>query len=1127
MEQDEIGRRGGRLLARLREAALRLRHAGAFCVWYARRPRVMAEHIAHASRTLRRHGLSAFVADLRNASNQISHEAGLAQVARLADRDALRVARQAERVQGTILIVVHDMEMGGAQQVARLFALWLIEHTRYRVKFVAMRDGPFRKRFEAMADTFCISSVQNLPHRDATLALRKWAGRDVKAIFVNSVASGGFYDYWPHDTPSVAFIHELPKILDRHRPALDNILRHATRVLGGSDAVRDVLASRYRADPRKLDRTYAYIPDGDVPDPRARRQARRRAGADEDTLLVCGSGVLHWRKSPDVFIDVAARVAEKAPGRVRFVWVGGGPDQAVCEALIAERGLGDTVSITGYLPDIDLVLNGADVFLLPSQEDPFPLAALHAARAGAPVICFDDAGGMPEFVSRGAGVSVPFGDAEAMAAEVLAYLVEPERRKAEGMRGRRLVGRNHTIGRVGPVLLNHIREAAGLKPAVSVVVPNYNYERFLPERLESILGQTMQDFELILLDDASTDGSRAILERYANLWPGARLVVNAQNTGSPFAQWLRGMDLARSDLVWMAEADDSCEPELLSTLLPAFDDRNVMLGHVRSVPVGDDGAVLGDYEKLYLDRIAPGRWSRPFLATDHEEINAGLGIANSIPNASGMIFRKFVPEPDFAAAVTSMKLCGDWYFYLRALRGGLIAYEPGAVNRHRRHSLTVTHRLEGTQLYFDELAQVRRFIARTWRQGPAARARARGFVEQDLARFPAVAEETAADARAALEPAEPTLPCLLMVISDLGPGGGQLFGVRFANQWTRMGGRVVLLNARAYRDHPAVVSKIDPRVLLLERGQAGADLPGIVRRFGVDVIHSSLWWADRHVLHQIRRLEERRPWVVTMHGCHESMEHDPRIDRDFQKVMARMVGLVDAWAYTADKNRAVFERIEKPSRIEKLINGIELESAARPLTRAELGLREDALVLCLASRAIPEKGWREAVELVAALNADGRDTDLMLIGEGPEAEALAAELPENVRFFGQVANLQDYFDCADVGLLPTRFRGESFPLVVLEMMARGRAVVTTDAGVLSEIVGAGPEAAGVVVPLIDGEIDTLGLRAAVLALSEPEARRLAGERGRARFEEHYTVERMVAAYLALYRGLGVGTTAPK
>ena len=91
---------------------------------------------------------------------------------------------------------------------------------------------------------------------------------------------------------------------------------------------------------------------------------------------------------------------------------------------------------------------------------------------------------------------------------------------------------------------------------VSIIVPNYNHARFLPERLNSIFNQTFQDYEVILLDDASTDNSVEILNRYAANPKVSHFIVNQENSGSPFKQWKRGIDLARGEFVWIAESDD-------------------------------------------------------------------------------------------------------------------------------------------------------------------------------------------------------------------------------------------------------------------------------------------------------------------------------------------------------------------------------------------------------------------------------------------------------------------------------------------------------------------------------------------------------------------------------------------
>ena len=68
-------------------------------------------------------------------------------------------------------------------------------------------------------------------------------------------------------------------------------------------------------------------------------------------------------------------------------------------------------------------------------------------------------------------------------------------------------------------------------PRVSVIVPNYNHARFLRRRIDTILAQTFEDFELILLDDCSTDGSRSILGEYARD-TRVRIEFNEANSGN-------------------------------------------------------------------------------------------------------------------------------------------------------------------------------------------------------------------------------------------------------------------------------------------------------------------------------------------------------------------------------------------------------------------------------------------------------------------------------------------------------------------------------------------------------------------------------------------------------------------
>jgi glycosyltransferase involved in cell wall biosynthesis len=97
----------------------------------------------------------------------------------------------------------------------------------------------------------------------------------------------------------------------------------------------------------------------------------------------------------------------------------------------------------------------------------------------------------------------------------------------------------------------------GANPKVSVIVPSYNHERFLRQRIDSILNQTYRDFELIVLDDASTDHSGGLLQELLQevRQPSRiQLVLGKENSGSVFKQWNRGIALARGQYAWIALA---------------------------------------------------------------------------------------------------------------------------------------------------------------------------------------------------------------------------------------------------------------------------------------------------------------------------------------------------------------------------------------------------------------------------------------------------------------------------------------------------------------------------------------------------------------------------------------------
>lgn len=113
-------------------------------------------------------------------------------------------------------------------------------------------------------------------------------------------------------------------------------------------------------------------------------------------------------------------------------------------------------------------------------------------------------------------------------------------------------------------------------PLVSIIVPNYNHAAFLSERLRSILSQTFQNFELIVLDDASTDDSLAVIREQLQDHPHL-VFCNATNSGQPCSQWLSGIKKASGRYIWIAESDDSCSPKFLERMVSHLEQGNVLV----------------------------------------------------------------------------------------------------------------------------------------------------------------------------------------------------------------------------------------------------------------------------------------------------------------------------------------------------------------------------------------------------------------------------------------------------------------------------------------------------------------------------------------------------------------------
>lgn len=223
---------------------------------------------------------------------------------------------------------------------------------------------------------------------------------------------------------------------------------------------------------------------------------------------------------------------------------------------------------------------------------------------------------------------------------------------------------------------------------VSVVVPNYNYGPYLLERLNSISSQTYPIYELIILDDCSTDNSLEVINTFLKEHPklNARLIINKKNTGSPFKQWSKGFELAKGDFVWIAEADDTCSSIFLEKLMRGFKDPNVVISYCDSNRIDEHGNLIATSCKDWMLAASNTHWNKNYTITGEKEVKIGLSIMNTIPNVSAVVFKQNPEIPVLLKDACNYEISGDWFFYIQLLKSGKISYYAKSLNYFRKHT---------------------------------------------------------------------------------------------------------------------------------------------------------------------------------------------------------------------------------------------------------------------------------------------------------------------------------------------------------------------------------------------------------------------------------------------------------
>jgi glycosyltransferase involved in cell wall biosynthesis/SAM-dependent methyltransferase len=649
---------------------------------------------------------------------------------------------------------------------------------------------------------------------------------------------------------------------------------------------------------------------------------------------------------------------------------------------------------------------------------------------------------------------------------------------------------------------------------VSAIVPNFNHGAFLRQRLDSILSQTYPLVDIIILDDASTDNSAVVIEEYASLYPDRiKVIRNESNSGNVFRQWRKGYEAAQGDLIWICESDDFCAPDFLSRLLPAFGDPSVMLAFGRIQYADENGKEMPGLD-AYRESAEAGIWDTRVKRPAHEWFSNAFGVKNVIANVGGSVWRRDkILDEDWEIA-RSFRVMGDWYLYSVVAGGGQIAFEPSALSYFRIHQKnTSAGSVQKQASYYEEYARLMTALKQRWN---IPRTTVDRFIESSRAVFKEAAP-TGIDfdhlvSREALQTTVHSKPHILIGFMGFSYGGGEIFPIHLANTLHRRGVMVSMLQLTTAMDHPEVRRMLDPGIpvytadAIRQRGIAA-----FVKDAGVSLVHSHIASVEMVILDEGN---VTIPYVASLHGSHEAMEL-PEED------VARWAKKMDRIAYTAERNLELFRKVGLDGAVvRKFRNAMPLDDLPFPQTRAELGIPEDAIVFSFVARGEFGKGWPQAVKAFQRLEQlhPERNFALLMVGSGPEADVAidVAAGNERIHFLGLQQRIHGLYRMSDVALAPTRYKGESFPLCLIQAMQVGTPVIATDIGEIRSMLESGDRPAGLLLPRAeDDEVFVTEIVSAMQQILDD------GFRGKLRegariLGATYSIDALAEAYLELY-----------
>jgi glycosyltransferase involved in cell wall biosynthesis len=621
----------------------------------------------------------------------------------------------------TIIYVGHDAHRHGAQLLSLNIVKTLVRTFGMRVEVILLEGGALEPAFCEIAPTHVVGDSMEA-FRQVAQDIKRRVG--AQYAICNTVVTGNCCkELSKLGIRTISLIHELKTLIEeRHlEDRAAAVSEYASKVVFAAPFVRDSFETIVGDLGDKVVVRPQGIYQDLVVDTAEVMAFRDKHHIPKTAKVVVNVGFGDLRKGFDLFVRIA-QVLIKQRHDYYFLWLGDIEGSLAHWIGKEVEALGKRFIHVPFSSEVAKGLANASVFCLTSREDPFPSVVMEALALGVPVVGFDDAGGFADLLEEPAnGALVPFGDVDAMVS-ALRELAEGDTQAAREARASQAVSRfdwDDYVFSLAELLCPTLKR-------VSVVVPNYNCMPYIQQRLVSIFRQRYPVYEVIVLDDASTDASLANIKEIASeMRRKIKLVCNDKNSGGAFPQWIRGAEAAKGEYLWIAEADDAAESTFLSTLLARMDE-GIALAYCDSKQIDEAGKHLADDYQYYYRTVDGELFSTDFRMPGKNFMARCLSVKNLILNVSSVLTRR----NEFLRTVEKcrdkmlmLRVAGDWYFYANLLSdtNGDVIFVRSPLNIHRRHQGSITSSL-AKQRHLDEVVMVQRLVDQVVSLGSEERA---------------------------------------------------------------------------------------------------------------------------------------------------------------------------------------------------------------------------------------------------------------------------------------------------------------------------------------------------------------------------------------------------------------------